>query len=225
MREVQECMGAALIDKKSRALSNAVVFWGNRSVGKSATRHGFSKLGELIVATELPGVLNWAIAGLKQALERGSIECIKETVDAIHRDSNLVAAFIEECIEFDPMARIRIADFCLAHSAWWMELKGGDRRLPTNEAIGKAIKAVGDPRIGIDPHEMRDRKSRYYCGVALNKVGLRYRKRAFESRLFERKMATTTSPERQVNSIIPSSWDTRKSIVAMRDGHQASKPD
>ena len=136
-----------------------------------------------------------------------------------------MAGFIEECIEFDPMARIRIADFCLAHSAWLMELNGKDQSPPSNELIGKAIKAVGDGRIGIDPHEMRDGNSRFYCGIALNKAGLRYHKTAFESTPFEGKMATATSPEREVNSIIPSSWDTRKSIVAMRDGHQASKPD
>jgi phage/plasmid-associated DNA primase len=39
-----------------------------------AIRRGYNKPGEFIVATELPGVLNWAIAGLKRALERGSIE-------------------------------------------------------------------------------------------------------------------------------------------------------
>ncbi|MGY3149690.1 phage/plasmid-associated DNA primase [Bradyrhizobium sp. USDA 3397] len=38
-----------------------------------AIKRGFNKPGEFIVATELPGVLNWAIAGLRRALERGSI--------------------------------------------------------------------------------------------------------------------------------------------------------
>jgi hypothetical protein len=171
----------------------------------------------------LSGVLNWAIAGLKRALERGSIELtdgIKETAEAIHRDSNLAAGFIDECIEFDPKARIRVADFCLAHAAWWMELKGEDRRLPTNEAIGKAIKALGDARIGTDAKEMRDNSSRYYCGVALNKSGLRFHKTGFESRLFEGKTATATPPDREVNSIIPITWDERKSVMTMRARHQ-----
>jgi phage/plasmid-associated DNA primase len=196
----------------------------NNPIGAAAEalRRGFTKPGELIVATELPGVLNWAIAGLKRALERGSIELtasINETADTIHRDSNLVAGFLDDCVEYDPMARVRVADFCLAHSAWWMELKGEDRRLPTNESISKALSAMGDGRIGMDRKEMRDNTSRYYCGIALNKAGLRYHRTAFESRLFEGKVATATPPEREVNGLIPASWDQRKSVVAMRARH------
>jgi hypothetical protein len=189
-----------------------------------ALRRGFTKPGELIVATELPGLLNWAIAGLRRALERGSIETtdsIKETADAIHSDSNLVAGFLEECVGFDPMARLKASDFCLAHSAWWLELKGEDRRLPTNEAISKALRAMGDGRIGMDRKEMRDNTSRYYCGIALNKAGLRYHKTAFESRIFEGKIATATNPEREVNGLIPASWDVRRSVVAMRARHES----
>jgi phage/plasmid-associated DNA primase len=205
------------------------VFDENKPVGAAAEalRRGFTKPGEMIVATELPGVLNWAIAGLKRALERGSIALtagIRETADAIHRDSNLVAGFLEECIEFDPMARIKISDFCLAHSAWWMELKGEDRRLPTNEKISKAIKAIGDKRIGMDQKEMRDNKGRYYCGIALNKAGLRYHKTAFESSIFEGKVATATPPEQEVNGTIPVSWDDRKSVIDMRSCHGSVSP-
>ncbi|WP_456664223.1 hypothetical protein [Bradyrhizobium sp. LB13.1] len=187
-----------------------------------ALRRGFAKPGELVVATELPGVLNWAIAGLRRALERGSIEttnAIEETADAIHKDSNLVAGFLADCVEFDPMARLRSSDFCLAHSAWWLELKGEARRLPTNEAVAKALKAMGDARIGIDRNEMRDSASRYYCGIALNAAGLRYHRAAYESRLFEGKTTTATDPAREVNSLIPVSWNDRETIVKMRAGH------
>jgi hypothetical protein len=131
-----------------------------------------------------------------------------------------VVGFLDECIEYDPMARLKASDFCLAHSAWWMELKGEDRRLPTNEAISKALKAMGDGRVGMDRKEMRDNTSRYYCGIALNKVGLRYHKTAFESRIFEGKIATATNPEREVNDLIPASWDERRSVVAMRARHE-----
>jgi P4 family phage/plasmid primase-like protien len=191
-------------------------------VAAEAQRRGLAKPSDLIIASELPGLLNWAIAGLKRTLERGSIETtasIQETAEMIRRDSNLVAGFLDECIGYDPMARIRVADFCLAHSAWWLELKGEDRRLPTNEAVSKALKAMGDGRIGMDRKEMRDTTSRYYCGVALNKAGLRYHRTAFESRLFEGKVATATEPDREVNGMIPVSWDERKSVVAMRARH------
>jgi D5 N terminal like len=199
-------------------------FYDDKPIGAAAEalRRGFAKPGELIVATELPGVLNWAIAGLRRALKRGSIEVtagIKETAEAIHRDSNLVAGFLDECVEFDPAARIRITDFCLAHSAWWMELKGEDRRLPTNEAISKALTAIGDGRVGMHRKEMRDNAARYYCGVALNRAGLRYHRAAFESRLFEGKTATATNPDSEVNGLIPASWENKKSIIKMREQH------
>jgi hypothetical protein len=187
-----------------------------------AIKRGFSKPGEFVVATELPGVLNWAMAGLQRALERGSIastDSIAETAKTIHNDSNLVAGFLEDCIEYDPMARLNTADFCLAHSAWWMELKGEDRRLPSNEAIGKALKAIGDARIGINRKEMRESQGRYYCGIALNKAGVAYHKIAYESRLFEGKVGKATDPHREVNGLIPVSWDTRKSVIEMRKHH------
>ncbi|WP_354265477.1 hypothetical protein [Bradyrhizobium sp. I1.7.5] len=188
-----------------------------------AIRRGFAKPGEFIVATELPGVLNWAIAGLKRALERGSIattESIAATAKAIHEDSNLVAGFLSECVEFDPNARLKIVDFCLAHTVWWSELKGENRRLPSNEAINKALQAMGDRRIAIDRKELRDNAGRYYCGMKLNTAGLRYHRNGHEGRSFEVKALTATDPAREVNGFIPASWDVKDSIVAMRKGFE-----
>ncbi len=187
-----------------------------------AIKQGFDKPGAFVVATELAGILNWAIAGLARALQRGSIAStagIAATAKAIHEDSNLVAGFLEDCVEFDPNARVRVSDFCLAHSAWFMELKGEDRRMPTNDSIGKALKAIGDGRIGMD-QEMRDNRSRYYCGVALNSLGLEYHRAASERRLFEGKTAMASMSASDVNSLIPSSWDEKESIQKMRSCHE-----
>jgi len=193
-----------------------------RPIGAAAEakRRGFDKPGELIVATELPGVLNWAIAGLKRALKRGFIETtdsIEATAKAIHNDSNLVAGFLDDCVEHDPNARVLIADFCLAFSAWWLELKGESRKLPSNEAISKALKAVGDRRICTDRADgLRDRSGRWYAGMKLNKAGLDYHKTAYECRLFESKSLSATDPAREVNSLLPASWDEKEAIIKMR---------
>ena len=53
--------------------------------------------------------------------------------------------------------------------------------------------------------------------MALNKEGLRYHRAAFESRLFEGKVATATSPAKEVNDLIPPGWSEKPSVVAMRD--------
>ncbi|WP_076858187.1 hypothetical protein [Bradyrhizobium mercantei] len=127
-----------------------------------------------------------------------------------------MAGFLPDCVEFDPKARIKVADFCLAFSAWFVEQKGEDRRPPSNDSIRKALKAVGDGRIVTE----RTKTSRYYCGVALNKLGLRYHQSAYESHIFEGKTALTKAPGSDVNSLIPAAWDERESIIAMRAYHQ-----
>jgi hypothetical protein len=56
---------------------------------------------------------------------------------------------------------ISTSDFCAAFSVWWIETKGEDRRTPSNESIGRALVAFADPRIGIDPNDLRDNRHRY----------------------------------------------------------------
>jgi len=189
-------------------------------IALEANRRKLAKPSELVLTSELPGLLNWALAGLKRALERGSIETtdsINETAKTLHNDSNLVAGFLDECIEFNPNRMISAPDFCAAFSAWYLEQKGEDRKLPSNEAIGKALKAMGDRRIALDRQELRLNSRRYYAGFMLNGAGLDYWKRAVESRLFEGKTVTTTMPDRAANIVIPETWNTKKSIVAMRE--------
>ena len=91
--------------------------------------------------------------------------------------------------------------------------------MPTNDTIGKALKAMGDSRIGLAP-EMRDNRTRYYCGIALNEAGLAYHQAASERRLFEGKTAMATISSAQVNSLIPASWDQKESVIKMRACHE-----
>jgi len=186
---------------------------------KEAVSRGFEKPSAFILATELPGLLNWAIAGLQRATRRGVIaltDSIRETSEDIRRDSNLVAGFLEDCVEFNPYRRVSVPDFCAAFSVWWAEQKGEDRKLPSNESIGRAMRAMADPRIAINPKELQDNKRRYYAGVMLNESGLNYWERAVESYMFEGKTAATTTLGGEVNSLIPASWDTKVSVRKMR---------
>lgn len=187
-----------------------------------AFRRGFEKPSTLILETEMPGLLNWALVGLQTALKRQFIEVpdeVKDTADEIRRDSNLVAGFLEECIEFDRDRRVSTPDFCAAFAVWWLENKGEDRRVPSNEAVGKALSAMGDPRVAINPKELRETTRRYYAGIKLNEQGLALWKRANESKLFEGKVASTTPVDGQVNSLIPESWMKKTCIQAMRIRH------
>ena len=182
-------------------------------------RRGFDRPSSFILATELSGLLNWAIAGLRRAKERGFFDLpaeVKETADEIRRDSNLVAGFMEECVEFNPERRVSIPDFCAAFSVWWLESKGEDRRLPSNEAIGKAVVALGDLRIAHHSKELRDNTRRYYAGIRLTESGVKFWQRAVEGKLFEGKTASTTTTGGEVNTFIPEAWGQRNSVRMMR---------
>jgi hypothetical protein len=190
---------------------------------KEARRLGFNSASEMILKTELPGLLNWAIAGLRRVMERGFIETtvdIREAAETIRRDSNLAAGFMEDCVEFDPDRRVSIPDFCAALSVWWAENKGENRHPPSNESIGRAVVALGEPRIATNPRELRDTRRRYYAGMVLNDQGLAYWKRAVEGNLFEGKTASTTSPLDDPNGYIPTSWNDKPSVMTMRDSQE-----
>src|SRR5258708_2648726 len=183
-----------------------------------ALRRGFSKPSELVLACELSGLLNWAIAGLQRALARGFIELtdeIRKTAIDIRRDSNLVAEFIDDCVTFDRDRRLSTPDFCAAFSVWWMEHQGVHRSLPSNEAIGKAVVALADRRIAADSG-LRHTHRRYYCGVKLNEDGLAFWRRARDATAFEGKVASVSAAEGDVNGWIPADWFARKSVQAMQ---------
>jgi phage/plasmid-associated DNA primase len=184
-----------------------------------AIKRGLSKPSSLVLRDELPGVLAWALAGLRRALERGYLDLTDEMKDSgedIRRDSNLVAGFLDECVVYDPDKRISVPDFCLALAAWWKQNKGEDRNVPSNEAISKALVSMADPMIAISSKELRDKHRRYYAGIALNEEGLAFHAAGYESRELDGKLANTTEPKGQVNSVIPFDWQKKGAVQAMK---------
>jgi hypothetical protein len=167
-------------------------------VAKWARAAGFAGPGEYIAATELEGVLMWALDGLKRALVQGSIVVSAESVNEaakVWRSSNLVEGFIEECVDFDAKARVSMPDFCVAVAAWFMANQGeGGTRVPSNERIGRAIASLHDERI----EQWKSHNKRWVGGICLNSEGLRYWEHGRQSRLFEGKAVnlSTDMPNR-----------------------------
>jgi phage/plasmid-associated DNA primase len=183
-----------------------------------ARRRGFAEPSELVLKTEMPGLLNWAIVGLRRALARGHIAITPEmvaTLGAVRQDSNIVAGFIDECVEFEPSAMVSVADFSAAFAVWWGESKSEDRKIPSNDSIGRALIALGDNRIGIDNRELRDNTRRYYGGINLNGIGLDYWDGAHSEGLAKGKTARTSSRRDQVNRGIPDAWKDRPAVVRL----------
>jgi hypothetical protein len=146
----------------------------------------------------------------------------EEIAGAIREDSNIVIGFMG-CVDFNPNARIRVADFEAAHSAWWKERKRTDRGTPSGDSITKALKALGEPRIAFG---LKDNRYRYYCGMQLNEEGMAYWKHTVNSNSYDdhAKKASTHLPdeEAKVNQLVPPAWDGKPAIFAMQAAHTQS---
>lgn len=80
-------------------------------------------LAEQIVDQELPGVLNWALTGLKRLLVRGGFPALppamQEFKDAAQRNADSVASWIDECeILIDEVA-VRLKDDAYGYYSRW----------------------------------------------------------------------------------------------------------
>jgi hypothetical protein len=167
----------------------------------------------------MPGVLAWAVDGLIRARARGRFllpEESREAARAVHRDSNIVAGFMG-CIDFDPDSMVSVPDFSAAFASWWGAQKGGERNTPGSESISKALKALADPRIALDP-TLRDTKRRYYAGIRLNVEGKGHWANmiAQESYTAQTRKAFASAADEDPNRPLNVYWSAKPSIEAMR---------
>jgi P4 family phage/plasmid primase-like protien len=215
--------------ESSKAITNRLVviecrreFFEDNPVGaaKEAFKQGLGKPSNLVLRDEMNGLLAWAMTGLKRALERGRLVLTKQmskSIDEIRRDSNLVDGFLTDCCAYSHDHRLSVADFCLAFAAWWLENKGENRSVPSNEVIGKALWAMNDPKIAMGGNELRDNRRRYYGGLVLNDTGLDFHEAGFKNKGLEGKTASATEPAGNVNEPMSKEWCERPSIKAMRE--------
>jgi putative DNA primase/helicase len=87
------------------------------------------------IQPELPGILNWALAGLRQIHKRGAIaepDCSTETREELAREGSPVLAFVQECLELDPTATTdksqlysKYVGYALDHGLHQTSRKGG----------------------------------------------------------------------------------------------------
>jgi len=188
----------------------SVVFDHENPIGVAlkAREAGYPEPSDLILATEKPGLLNWALVGLRRALARGYFETtddMKATLETIRKDGNLVAGFLDECVTYDAGYMISTSDFCAAFAAHFEENKEG-KATPSNDSIGRAMVAHGDPRIGIDGKALRDTKHRYYAGIYLNDIGLDYWASAVGDGMARGKTARTSHNLQELKRQIPAAW-------------------
>jgi len=192
-----------------------------------ARRLGYASPAELVLATEMAGVLAWAVEGLRRCLPRGHFIVpvdAQEASNEVRLDSNIVAGFVEDCVDFSPDGMVSTADFSAAFVSWWLEHKGEERGAPSGDRIAKALRALGDQRIATDRVELRDMHRRYYAGLKLNPEGMRHWKNTVtnEAFAFQGRKASTSSVDEGPNTYVPSTWDEKPAVVVMRRAHKNS---
>ena len=213
----------------TRAITNRIAvvecrrkFDEDAPVGAAAVARaaGYERPSDLVLATEMPGVLAWAVEGLRRAVARGHFLLpaeAKEAAEAIQLDSNIVAGFVADCVDFDKDCMVSTGDFAGGFVSWWFENKGEDRGAPSGDRIGKAVKALGDRRIAYD-RELRDMGRRYYGGISLNAEGRRHWGNTVSSDafVFQTRKSSASAPDANPNAVIPAGWDGKYSVQAMR---------
>lgn len=126
--------------------------------------------GKLIA--ELPGILNWAIAGWRRVRERGwfeqpasSLEALKELEDL----SSPIGAFIRDRCNCGPTKTVGVDSIFEAWGKWCKE-QGRDRS-GTKATFGKDLRAAA-PWIKVvqETDGNTDLRSRKYAGIGLQSV-------------------------------------------------------
>lgn len=121
--------------------------------------------------TELPGILNWAIAGLDRLRARGYFcepQASKDAVQALADLSSPVGQFVrEECVR-GPLHEVTHSDLYLRFRTWCMA-QGRDHP-PTAAVFGRDLRAAVP---GLSSTQGRDGETRYrsYHGIGLRPTG------------------------------------------------------
>jgi energy-coupling factor transporter ATP-binding protein EcfA2 len=128
---------------------------------------------DLILKHERTGLFNWALAGLKRALERGhyvNTESGEAALEEARKDSNIVKGFMPDCIDYDADVMISKVDFLAAVRKWFGEQYGDKKEGgPSPDMIGRHLVALNDPLIVQNKDKYKDRNGlRFYIGIKLN---------------------------------------------------------
>jgi phage/plasmid-associated DNA primase len=187
---------------------------------------------DLILNTERAGVLNWMLDGAARALDRGdyiNTKAGKALLEGILDDSNVVRAFIKDCVGddgYDPSVMISAPDFMAALVQWWQEHHGDDAKPPNATMIGVHLKALGDARILQDKDVFKDDNGvRFYLGIKLNRAGLdHWNVASLDERQSGRKSAARTSASAAaVTQPIKSKWLKLPEVVTMQKAHKKGR--
>ncbi len=166
---------------------------------------------DLVINTELPGVLNWALIGLQRALQRGhfvNTESGKDLLEQSRKDSNCAAAFVDECLDADAEVMMSTIDVYATFKQWWISEHGDRAVVPSPTTFGHDLANLPNSRIAQDKKKFKNKASqRFYLGCKLNVAGIGFwEDAAFIARVsgsIDHRMAETV--EKTIREI-PPTW-------------------
>jgi P4 family phage/plasmid primase-like protien len=125
---------------------------------------------EEVLFKELPGIFNWALAGLKDLNENGEREpdSVKVSIEDYKRDENPLADFIDECCERD------IEVYTLASDMWdyyksYMASKGEAQYGVGKHTFPDMMGGLGVKRIHNQSRKILHREQKLYAGIKCTK--------------------------------------------------------
>lgn len=165
---------------------------------------------DLIINTELPGVLNWALVGLKRALERGhfvNTQAGNDLLEQSRKDSNVVAAFVEECVTHDLAVMMLTTDFYAAFKEWWISEHGEKASPPSPTHVGLQLAALPNSRIAQNKDKFKlSTGQRFYIGGYLNAVGERFWQDAANTARLLKPQSRSLERDKPLNEPVPKKW-------------------
>ena len=117
---------------------------------------------------QLPGILNWALAGLAQLERRGRFVQPKSSTEAIATMAEMaspIRTFIRDRCEQNPDYWVLIDDLYAAYGKW-AELNGHPRI--AKSTFGRNLRAVM-PKLRVGQPGKGDNRRRAYLGLRLKK--------------------------------------------------------
>jgi putative DNA primase/helicase len=121
------------------------------------------------LATEMPGILNWALDGLARLEKNGHITeppTSLEAVTTMQDTASPTSAFVREVCETGPMCEVLVDDLWAAWKAWADDqgIKAGSKAM-----LGRNLQSVVPQAKRIRPRGDDGRQVPTYAGIALKK--------------------------------------------------------
>ncbi|WP_394900282.1 DNA primase family protein [Clostridium butyricum] len=128
-------------------------------------------LFEKIKANEMPGILNWALEGLKRLKDNNyqftESNAVNKLMDKYQKDQNPVISFVEDMIVADEENKISKKELINKYYTWVRQQGIDDKNSTSNQKFWKMLEAALN-KLNIHIEEKKVRGIRHLKGIRLN---------------------------------------------------------